>query len=240
MRWIDNAIKEEEEIQRDKRETQEEEDTAREEFEENERAFQDYVNGTAEWLAQKRAEEVEEARQSKAATEAREAADRRMAEWVARQEQQEAEARARRKKAEEEEVQHLNAAFQAAKYRDWEAGWSCMNHPRMGLCRGPETVVEASVQQQGRPLAKKARWSHRWKWAKASPCTSRWAQWELRQVQGFPETQMGVMEVAESQHIVREFVRTMGVKMTVLEGLEVLVVKLYGKVGKMWRNMLLI
>ena len=80
-----------------------------------------------------------------------------------RQEREEA-IRSRKRKREGEEVRAANAAFEAARYRDWER-WVVLHEPpsegavsrtRQGQAF---TVVEASVEQQGKPMAKKARWS---------------------------------------------------------------------------------
>ena len=130
LKWIDEAIKAEEEMRQDTL-VDSVEEAARKESEEEERAFQEYVNGTAEWLAEQRAEEMELLRRTKAEAEAREAADRRMAEWLDRQEQAEAAAKEEKKRREAAEVRSLNAAFEAARYRNWES-WVVLHEPRSG------------------------------------------------------------------------------------------------------------
>ena len=162
LKWIDQAIKAEEDIRQETM-VDSAEEAARKENEEEEKAFQDHVNGTADWQAERRAEEEELLRRTKAEAEAREAADRRMAEWLDREEKAEAAAKEATAKEEVEEVRPLNAAFAAARCRDWESWVLHDPPPGGGSARvrpgGGYILIKASLHQDGKPIAKKARWS---------------------------------------------------------------------------------
>ena len=90
----------------------------------------------------------------------REAAEARLAKWVEVEEEKQRTRDQLRQKRLEEETDQLNRQLQAAAYRGWEA-WVVLNTPPThgAWTRSGYTLLEASVLQNGRPVAKKARWS---------------------------------------------------------------------------------
>ena len=171
---VDRALQEERDMEEAKRQSREEASLARAraEVESQDHDFAEMVeDNTAFFEDQAAFQELRrlQLRDEEMARAKREAAEARLAKWVEVEEEKQRTRDLLRQKRLEEETDQLNCQLQAATYRDWEA-WVVLNTPPThgARTRSGYTLLEASVLQDGRPVAKKARWSDG-----RSPCAAR-------------------------------------------------------------------